>query len=177
LPARFFFYRMDINMNPILITAPLIEPVTLAEAKVHLKIDHADEDTYISSLISSARRFCEKYTRGALIEQTWKWTLDRWPGSQDGCNTDLPPSLQSGEGRFIEIPVTPLISVTSITTYDDEDTGHRATLPRFSQRVLASSRVHMVSLKCPIIASGVDATPCPVVMLPESVVLDIGLAP
>ncbi|MCH8347366.1 MAG: phage head-tail connector protein [Proteobacteria bacterium] len=110
-------------MNPTLVTAPSVEPVTLAEAKEHLKIDHADEDTYITNLITAARRFCEKYTRLALIEQTWKWTFDHWPGIMDVCDETLPLTLRGGDVRFVEVPVTPLISVTSITTYDDQDTA------------------------------------------------------
>ena len=108
-------------MNPKLVTAPSIEPVTLAEAKEHLKIDHGDEDTYITNLITAARRYCEKYTRLALIEQTWAWTLDRWPAGKDTCDQNLAPALRGGDKRFIDFPITPLLSITSITTYDDLD--------------------------------------------------------
>ncbi len=110
-------------MNPTLMTAPAIEPLTLAEAKEHLKIDHADEDNYITGLISAARRFSEGYTRLALIEQTYKWTLDRWPG-YGGANDESHP-LFSGyqKNRFIEVPIGPMLSVSSITTFDDADVG------------------------------------------------------
>ncbi|HXV74405.1 MAG TPA: head-tail connector protein [Sphingomonadales bacterium] len=110
-------------MNPAVITPPALEPVSLAEAKAHLKIDHADEDGVIASLILAARQFCERYTRGALVEQTLKWTLSSWReektwGSLDGC---FVPDF--GSLSFIEIPVGPLREVVSITTYDEAGAG------------------------------------------------------
>ena len=56
--------------------APTVEPVTAAEAKLHLRIDHADEDTYIGTLISAARRWCEAYTRRAFITRSHILYLD-----------------------------------------------------------------------------------------------------
>lgn len=37
----------------------MLEPITLQEAKLHLRVDSADEDTLIDSLISAARSYCE----------------------------------------------------------------------------------------------------------------------
>lgn len=110
-------------MNPTLITGPAVEPLTLAEAKEHLKIDHADEDGYITTLISAARKFAEGYTRLRLVEQTLMWTLDRWPGYGGTTQESHPLISGYGKNRFLEVPAGPLISVTSITTYDDADVG------------------------------------------------------
>jgi len=40
---------------------PIVEPVTLQEAKDYLRVDFGDEDRLITSLIVSARQMCEKY--------------------------------------------------------------------------------------------------------------------
>ncbi|MEL7609497.1 MAG: head-tail connector protein [Bacillota bacterium] len=52
------------------ITPPAAEPVSLADAKLHLRADGTAEDTLISNLIVAAREHCEDETRRALVEQT-----------------------------------------------------------------------------------------------------------
>ena len=68
-------------MSLVLVTAPAVEPITLAEAKLHLRVDHDDEDDLITALIVAARRQAETFTRRALVEQTWRLTLDAFPAA------------------------------------------------------------------------------------------------
>jgi uncharacterized phiE125 gp8 family phage protein len=93
-------------MSLSLTTAPAEEPVTLAEAKAHLKVDTADDDTLISSLITAARARAEWHTGRALIAQDWILWLDAWP--DDGV---------------VEIPLPPLVAVSSVTTYASDDSA------------------------------------------------------
>ncbi|MBS9719885.1 phage head-tail connector protein [Tianweitania sp. BSSL-BM11] len=60
---------------------PAAEPVTVADVKAHLRLDHASEDGLIVDLIRAAREEVEQATGCALIEQSWRLTLDRWPQS------------------------------------------------------------------------------------------------
>jgi hypothetical protein len=115
-------------MNPRRTTDPASEPVTLAEAKAHLRIDHADEDSLITALITAAREYAEAYTARAFISQTWIWTLNQWP--VDGRERAWwksarfePASLFSPSPRYVSVPFGPLISVTSITSFDAADAG------------------------------------------------------
>jgi uncharacterized phage protein (predicted DNA packaging) len=39
-----------------------MEPLTLSEAKIHLRVDGEDEDALISSLITASREVVENYT-------------------------------------------------------------------------------------------------------------------
>jgi uncharacterized phiE125 gp8 family phage protein len=64
---------------PQLITAPASEPITLAEAKLHLRVDGTDEDTLITSQITAARQAAEQFMGRAIISQTWRAVLDAWP--------------------------------------------------------------------------------------------------
>ncbi len=86
-------------------TPPSREPVSLALAKSHLRVDGADDDSLISGLISAARNWAEGYQNRAYLEQTWYLWLDDFP-SED----------------YIEIPLPPLQSITSIKYYDTDGT-------------------------------------------------------
>lgn len=92
-------------MQVQLITAPIIEPVTLEELKLHLRIelDQTGEDEYLEGLIRVVREHIEDITRRAIMTQTWDYCLDDFPG-----------------GDSIRLPFGNLQSVTSIT-YKESD--------------------------------------------------------
>ena len=91
-------------MGLVRTVAPEVEPVTVPEGKTHCRVDHADEDTLIETLIQSARETCENRIHRSLITQTWRLTLDAFP-------RHLEP---------IELPMGPVQSVTSISYVDDD---------------------------------------------------------
>lgn len=68
-------------MPAILLAGPAAEPITLAEAKMYLRVDHDAEDALISSLITAARATVEALTRRVLIDQGWRIVRDAWPAS------------------------------------------------------------------------------------------------
>ncbi len=88
-----------------LITPPAVEPVTIAEAKLQVRVDHALDDLLISNDILVARETIEKRSQRALITQTWDYWLDAFP-------TD----------DYLTIPLPPLQSITSIKYYDVNNT-------------------------------------------------------
>lgn len=88
-------------MELIRVTAPPIEPVTLAELKAHAKIEFSDDDALITSLGQAARETIEIATRRAIIEQQWDLKIDCFPGA----------------GKQF-IPRPPLRSIDSITYLD-----------------------------------------------------------
>jgi uncharacterized phiE125 gp8 family phage protein len=81
---------------------PEVEPVTLVEAKQNLRIDHDSEDSLLGALITAARAEIEASCGLALIEQSWRLTLDA-----------LPPT-----GRIL-LRRHPVIAVSSVTVYGD----------------------------------------------------------
>lgn len=89
-------------MTATLITPPAAEPVSLAEAKVHLRVENDADDALIGATISAARLFVEQATRRVLIAQGWRIWRDTWP-----------------ESRLIEIPLAPLIAVDAVSVIDD----------------------------------------------------------
>jgi uncharacterized phiE125 gp8 family phage protein len=84
-------------------TNPSEEPVNLAEAKSHLRIDISEDDTLIETLLQAAREYVEETTHRALVTQTWTLGLENWP-----------------RGDRIALPRPPLISVTSVVYVDSD---------------------------------------------------------
>lgn len=84
-------------MALVLTSGPAIEPVTVTEAKAHLRVDGSAEDVLISSLILTSRLHLEASLDLALITQSWTLVLDRW-----------------ARGSDIEIPMSPLLSVNAV---------------------------------------------------------------
>lgn len=59
--------------------APAVEPVSLAEAKVHCRIDTDDEDGYVAALVTAAREYIEEVLDISMISQTWEARYDVFP--------------------------------------------------------------------------------------------------
>lgn len=58
------------------VSGPAVEPLTLAEAKAHLRVDHTVDDALITELIKAAREHAEGYLKRVLITQVWQWKRD-----------------------------------------------------------------------------------------------------
>lgn len=79
-------------MSSILLTGPAVEPLSLAEAKAFLRVEHADDDDLIAALAVGSRIHVETQTRRALITQRWRLSFDGWP--EDGRIAIRPGPLQ-----------------------------------------------------------------------------------
>ena len=82
-----------------LITPPAAEPVLLADAKLHLRVDGTDEDTLITALIQAAREACEHELGRVLITQTWEMVLDAFPA---GIRLPYPPCQSVVSVKYID---------------------------------------------------------------------------
>ena len=70
---------------------PAFEPITLADAKKHLRVDFADDDAYITSLITVARQYAENRTWRAICAATYDAFFDSY-----GTEYLLPRPLCTG---------------------------------------------------------------------------------
>jgi uncharacterized phiE125 gp8 family phage protein len=88
----------------VLVTPPATTPVSLAEAKTHLRVDHSDDDTLITGLINAAVAHLDGkdgILGRALITQVWELKLDEF------CPA-------------IRLPLPPLATVDAITYVDTD---------------------------------------------------------
>ena len=60
---------------PTVITEPAIEPLTLAEVKLHCRVDYTDDDAMLQAFITAARRRAENYLGRKLISQQVQWSF------------------------------------------------------------------------------------------------------
>lgn len=88
-------------------TAPAVEPVTLAEAKAHLRVDVSDDDAYIGTLITAAREWCEQYLDRTLVNTQWVMRFDAFPpdGTHD-IELPRPPMVSSGTATAVALTFT-----------------------------------------------------------------------
>lgn len=119
-------------MSLIVSVEPTAEPVTLAEAKIHLRVDHGELDDLITGLIKSARQAAEVFTRRAFVDTTFVYKIDTFP-----------PSAYI-DSRIL-LPRSPLDSVSSVTYLDTN--GDSQTLATSVYEVDTSSLPGRIRLK------------------------------
>jgi len=93
-------------MKIVVATAPVLEPVSASELKLHLRMDdesYGEEYTLLEDYIKTAREHVETITRRKLLTQTWDYYLDEFPDED-----------------YFKIPFGNLASVTRIT-YKESD--------------------------------------------------------
>jgi uncharacterized phiE125 gp8 family phage protein len=92
-------------------TAPVAEPVTLAEAKAHCRVDTSTDDTYIGTLITAAREWVEEYLDRAVVHQRLTMRLDAFP-----YEIELPRPPMATAGTTTAVVLTYTLGDESTTT-------------------------------------------------------------
>ncbi len=96
-----------------LVTPPTTEPVSLAQAKQFLRIEHTADDDAVLRAMFAARLAAEHYTKQALLPQTWDYTI------ANPCPTK------------IELPFGPAQSITSITLTNEAGASSTMNIANF----------------------------------------------
>lgn len=91
--------KQSINIT----SAAASSSVTTANAKVHLKVEHSADDTYIDGLVTAAEREVETYTNRIMIATTLDFFLSDFPVNG------------------IVLPFSPVTAITSIKYYDSSN--------------------------------------------------------
>lgn len=105
-------------------TPPAVEPLTVEEAKAHLRLLVSDDDAIVGSYVKAAREWVEEMGSLAPITQTIEMRIDRFPGQYPygfPGQYDFVPhrtTLTWIDRYAIQIPRTPLVSISSISYVD-----------------------------------------------------------
>jgi uncharacterized phiE125 gp8 family phage protein len=97
------------------VTQPTVEPVSLADAKLHLRVTQSAEDDLIASLIVSARNVIEDECGLSLITTTWQQKLQQFP-------------FHPNRIYFTRAPV---VAITSITYTDSANATQTLSASRY----------------------------------------------
>lgn len=97
-------------MSLYIVTPPNMEPVSLAEARAHCKLDVTDDDALLAGYIMASREMLEHEIQRALIARTYEYTLDEFPSGDDAIELPMGP-----------IPASGAMSVTSVKYTDSAD--------------------------------------------------------
>jgi uncharacterized phiE125 gp8 family phage protein len=74
-----------------LITAPTQACIGLAQAKLHLRVSHDEEDTLIADMLATATLEAEHLMQRAVMPQSWRLTLPAWPSQAGPVQLRMPP--------------------------------------------------------------------------------------
>lgn len=105
-------------MTLALASAPAVTPISVAEAKAHLRIDHAEDDALISSLIDAAVSYIDAtgvLGRG-MVTQDWAQWVSQAPG-------------------WVRLRLGPFQSLVSVEYYDTDGALQTATLADYETRL------------------------------------------
>ena len=100
-------------MDLIQTVAPTVEPLSLAEAKAHLRVDLADDEALITSKLKGARELAEVVTNRQFLDATWQLKLDHFPTTR----SNFP--IWDCDGS-IRLPRAPVLTASQVAiTYVD----------------------------------------------------------
>src|SRR5690606_12599307 len=94
-----------VMLAPVRTVAPATMPVSLAEAKAHLRVDHDDQDDLITAQIKAATAYLDGWSGilgRALVTQTWRQDF-------------------AGFGDRLPLPLVPVTAIDSVSYFDGDN--------------------------------------------------------
>ncbi len=85
------------------ITPPAIEPVTLAHAKLHARIDHDIEDALLATFAAAARQHGEHLTARQFVEAEWEIVLEAFPQGNGPIALPRPPFQAVAAVAYVDL--------------------------------------------------------------------------
>jgi len=111
------------------VTAADGDAVSLADLKAYLVIESTSDDDMLTRFIAQAQQAVQDYIHRAIQPQTLRLWMDAFPGDNDDALVALGSGIHDisrrallGDGDMIDLPMPPLVSVSSVKTYDTLNT-------------------------------------------------------
>lgn len=100
-------------------------PVSLAEAKLHLRVTHTTEDGHIEDLLAAATEWCEERSGMSFMTRTYELQLAEFPAN-----------------GIIELPMGPVVS-TQVEYYDEDRTNQNLAVGWYDDLYSRPPRIYL----------------------------------
>lgn len=175
------------------LAGPAEEPLSLEEARAHLRLETTDDDALLGVLVAAARGAVEDHLGRTLVTQSWRLWRDAWPlGPEiplprpplqaviavavlgpDGQETPVPPAAylvdrHADPGRLImrsRIPPAPLREVNALRIDFAAGYGEAAAVPLPIRHAVRLLVAHWYERREPPEAPVAEGLPGPVTTL------------
>lgn len=115
-------------MTLALITPAASPVVSLADAKLHLRVDGSDEDALITAMVAAATQQAEHELQRSLVRQVWERRLDAFPAAE--IRLGRPPVASIVSVTYVDLAgVTQTVPSASYTLDDSTDGGSGVVVP------------------------------------------------
>ena len=123
---------MRFNRKSVYVTASADSPsISTADMKSFLRVTDSADDAIIAAYVATATEMVKQYTRRAILTETFVFKSDGFAAvDADDRLLSLGPGFHTasvpyvlGGGDTFDLPFSPLQSVTSITTYNRDNTS------------------------------------------------------
>lgn len=123
---------MRYNRKSVRVTASADDPaISTADMKAYLRVDGTGDDALIASHVAAATETVKQFTRRALLTETFVFKCDGFTSPHgDDRLLALGPGVHTGSrhyltggGTSLDLPFTPLQSISSVVTYNRSNTA------------------------------------------------------
>lgn len=142
---------MRFNRKSVYVSASADSPaVSTADMKAFLRVDGTADDDQIAAYVATATEAVKQHCRRAILTETFVYKADGFAASDaddrllalgPGVHTGSRPYLLGG-GDALDLPFPPLQSVTSVVTYDRDNTSSTFSADNY-QVDLQSGRIYL----------------------------------
>lgn len=124
-----------------------VQLIATQDMKNFLRVDITTDDALIEEFIKTAQEVVAQYLRRSILTTTYDFTMDNFGGDNRFENSisegvhELPKYMLQGGLNAIDLPMPPIISITTIKTYSRDNT--ESTFAAASYRLDTAGRVYL----------------------------------